>query len=70
MPFGARIVVVRCVNPDGLAHHTRGNARRVDLNRNLPTRDWRSRLYPQSELKIVCDVAVCKESQVYVEGFQ
>jgi len=49
VPFGARIVVLRCLNPDGLARHTRGNARRVDLNRNLPTRDWRSRLYPGSE---------------------
>jgi protein MpaA len=49
VPFGARIEIVRCLNPDGLAHRTRGNARRVDLNRNLPTRDWRSRLYAASE---------------------
>jgi predicted deacylase len=47
--FGARIEVVRCLNPDGLVHHTRGNARRVDLNRNLPAHDWRGRLYPASE---------------------
>jgi predicted deacylase len=49
VPFGARIEVVRCLNPDGLAHHARGNARHVDLNRNLSTRDWRSRLIPAGE---------------------
>jgi murein peptide amidase A len=49
VPFGARIVIARCLNPDGLAHNARGNARRVDLNRNLPTRDWRSRLSAGSE---------------------
>ncbi len=49
VPFGARIEVVRCLNPDGLVRHMRGNVRHVDLNRNLPTRDWRSRLYPASE---------------------
>lgn len=49
VPVGARIEVLRCLNPDGFVRHTRGNARRVDLNRNLPTRDWRSRLLPGSE---------------------
>jgi murein tripeptide amidase MpaA len=33
-----RIDVIRRLDPDGCAHHTGGNARAVDLNRNLPTR--------------------------------
>ena len=44
VPAGARIDVIRCANPDGYAHHTRGNARHVDLNRNLPTANWTRRL--------------------------
>ena len=49
VPAAASITVIRCLNPDGLALGTRGNARRVDLNRNLPSRNWRSELDPASE---------------------
>ncbi len=35
---GVDLWVVKAVNPDGLAHHTRRNAHGVDLNRNFPYR--------------------------------
>jgi len=47
LPEDATIDLVACANPDGYAARTRGNARRVDLNRNLPTRNWRRRLDPR-----------------------
>lgn len=39
-PCKIRVVACAVVNPDGLAAGTRQNARGVDLNRNMPTRDW------------------------------
>ncbi len=38
---GLRIVMVKRINPDGLAMHTRYNANGVDLNRNFPARNWK-----------------------------
>lgn len=38
------IFVVPVVNPDGLQHKTRINARKVDLNRNFPTKDFKPNL--------------------------
>jgi len=46
VPAGATIDVIRDLNPDGIATGMRGNAHRVDLNRNMPTANWHSRLSP------------------------
>lgn len=44
VPEDTEIHIVPMLNPDGIRHGTRGNARRVDLNRNFPTKDWRRTL--------------------------
>ncbi len=38
--FALDVLVIPAVNPDGVLDRTRCNARNVDLNRNLPTKDW------------------------------
>lgn len=47
-PAGERatIRIVRDANPDGTALNQRGNTRGVDLNRNFPTKDFRSESLP------------------------
>jgi len=38
------VTVVPIFNPDGILRNSRLNGHEVDLNRNLPTRDWNSQL--------------------------
>ncbi len=39
-PFQLDLTLVPAFNLDGVLHRTRGNFHGVDLNRNLPTKDW------------------------------
>ena len=41
IPSDVELWVIKTVNPDGLYYGTRGNARKVDLNRNFNGGDWR-----------------------------
>ena len=42
LPPGLTVVIVPDVNPDGLMAATRVNANGVDINRNFPSKTWRS----------------------------
>jgi len=55
-----QILLIPAANPDGLSKKTRGNANRVDLNRNFPTKNWQAKKirdqyfpgdYPGSEVE-------------------
>lgn len=39
-PFKLNLTLIPQLNPDGVLLKTRGNGNGVDLNRNLPTKDW------------------------------
>ena len=39
-PYKLDLLLVPHFNPDGVFYRTRNNSRGVDLNRNLPTKDW------------------------------
>lgn len=41
-PFELDLTIVPELNPEGILLKTRGNSNKVDLNRNLPTKDWTS----------------------------
>ena len=36
------LILIPCLNPDGLLSKTRGNANGVDLNRNFPSSTWKN----------------------------
>jgi len=44
-PYGIGVAVVPAFNLDGVLAKTRVNARDVDLNRNLPTKDWNPKAF-------------------------
>lgn len=35
-----RVVIIPCINPDGLVMGRRTNGHKVDINRNFPTKNW------------------------------
>lgn len=35
-----RVIIIPCINPDGLIKDRRTNGRKVDLNRNFPAENW------------------------------
>ncbi len=39
-PYQLQVTLIPEMNPEGVLLKTRGNAQGVDLNRNLPTKDW------------------------------
>lgn len=41
-PDDCYLLIIPCINPDGIAMKTRGNANGVDLNRNFPSSTWKS----------------------------
>ena len=47
VPEGTQIHVITCLNPDGRAADTRGNANKVDINRNMPASSWSQELDPR-----------------------
>lgn len=45
VPAGTRVDIIGCANPDGRAAAQKGNADRVNLNGNFPTRNWKRQKY-------------------------
>ena len=43
-PYRLQVTLIPEANPDGCLLNTRTNSRGVDLNRNLPTKDWSSEI--------------------------
>jgi protein MpaA len=41
--FRGKVVLIPVANPDGYKAHTRRNARKIDINRNFPTNNYRER---------------------------
>jgi len=62
-PVASSVYVVPVFNPDGFLAFKRGNANGVDLNRNMPTKDWSDTF---SEPKYFPGSRACSEPETSV----
>jgi len=59
-PLSCNIYLVPVFNPDGFLEFKRGNGNNVDLNRNMPTKDWSDQF---SEQKYYPGSRACSEPE-------
>ena len=55
-PEDCFLLLIPCINPDGIFHKTRVNANEVDLNRNFPSHTW-------NKIPVIGNSAYCPGSE-------